>query len=476
MTLDYNGAMRRLPIFLGSIAASFVGGLLVGSIAQADKRDDSPHAAIEQFAKVLVHIENRYVDPVDRTKLVEGAIKGMVQELDPHSEYFPPKDFAEFTSETEGKFGGVGIEFDAAGEWLTVIAPIEGSPADKAGIKPGDQIVAVDGKEAKPLDKAGRAIRGDAGTKVELTIRRPSEGGKLYRVPLVRAEIHVPSVDWAPLPKGIAWLRVRAFQEKTHDELVDAIGKVKAKLGGKMSGVVLDLRRDGGGLVDQAVEVADEFMDKGVIFSMRGQGGKLIEETKATAGGALVGVPVACVVDEGTASAAELVAGALHDALKAVVVGETTYGKGSVQTIFSLPGGAGLKLTTARYYTPSGRSIQAQGIEPDVRVESSRVLEGPTFSIMKEKDLENALPAEGPNAGADAGSSIPILPAASASASSSANATNATNANAAPPTTTTKKSDAASSGPPLPGKPPDLEHDFQLRMAHEIVAGVLAKK
>src|SRR5438067_2544429 len=169
----------------------------------------------------------------------------MVAELDPHSEYFPPKEFEDFTGETEGKFGGVGIEFDPGGEWLTVTAPIEGSPAEKAGIKPGDQILAIDGKEAKPLDKASHAIRGDPGTKVELTIRRPSEGGKLYRVPLVRAEIHVPSVDWAALPAGIAWLRIRAFQEKTHDELVDAIGKAKAKLGGKIVGVVLDLRRDG---------------------------------------------------------------------------------------------------------------------------------------------------------------------------------------------------------------------------------------
>ncbi|GAC1360228.1 MAG: S41 family peptidase [Polyangiales bacterium] len=466
--------MHRVRLALGCLLASFTGGALVAHLAQADKRDDSPHAAIEQLAKVLVQIENRYVDPVDRAKLLQGAIKGMVAELDPHSEYFPPKEFAEFNSETEGKFGGVGIEFQGGGEWLTVIAPIEGSPAEAAGIHPGDQVIAIDGKEARPLEKAARAIRGDPGTKIELTIRRPSENGKLYRVPLVRAEIHLPSVDWALLPGGVAWLRVRAFQDKSHDELVDAIGKVRAKAGGKLAGVVLDLRRDPGGLVDQAVDIADEFMDKGVVFSMRGQGGKLLEETKATSGGALVGLPTAVLVDEGSASAAELVAGALQDGIHAVVVGMPTFGKGIVQTVIELPGGAGLKLTTARYYTPNGHSIQAQGVEPDVKVESTRVVDAPAVPFPKEKDYENAIAAEGPLKG-DAGSPIPLLaPAASATtvtvaAPNGGTTTITTNANGA-------NGDAGVPPAGFPGKKPDLEHDFQLRMAHQIVTGVLGKK
>jgi carboxyl-terminal processing protease len=203
---------------------------------------------------------------------------------------------------------------------------------------------------------------------------------------------------------------------------------------------------------------------------MRGQGGKLLEETKATSGGALVGLPVACVVDEGTASAAELVAGALHDALHAVVVGMPTFGKGSVQTIIELPGGAGLKLTTARYYTPSGRSIQAQGIEPDVRVESSRVVDGIAVAFEKEKDLENALPAEGPNVKKDATSAIPLLPPPASASVASPNAPVPAPAPAPGP------APALDAGPPLPGKAPDLDHDFQLRVAQQIVAGVLSKK
>lgn len=439
----------RLAWVVGPIVGAFACGWLAAPASGA-KSGESPHAALEQLAKVLVQVENRYVDPVDRDRLLLGAIKGMVAELDPHSEYFPPKEYGEFTSETTGKFGGVGIEVDGRGEYLTVISPIEGGPAEAAGVKPGDEIVAIDGLDAKglSLEKSVRLMRGDPGTKVILTIRRPSEDKKIIKIPLTRAEIRVPSVSWEALPGGVAWLRIKQFQEKTHDELVDAIGKVKGKLGGKILGVVLDMRRNPGGLVNQAVEVADEFLDKGVIFSMRGQNGKTLEESRATVGGALTSVPVVVIVDEASASAAELVAGALQDSKRAVVVGVQSFGKGSVQSIFELPGGAGLKLTTARYYTPSGRSIQAQGIEPDVVVEASRLVD-PKTPMQKEKDLANALPAE--IGKGDAG--VDAAPAA----------TDAGAADGGVPA-------------PFPGRKPDLEKDFQLRMAHQIVTGVLMKK
>jgi carboxyl-terminal processing protease len=442
----------KSALVVAGLCGAFAAGhfLSISSPAEAAKNNESPHAAIEQLARVLVQVENRYVDPVDRDRLLLGAIKGMVAELDPHSEYFPPKEYGEFTSETTGKFGGVGIEVDGRGEYLTVISPIEGGPAEAAGVHPGDEIIAIDGQDAKgiSLEKSVRLMRGDPGTKIVLTIRRPSDNNKIIKLPLVRAEIRVPSVNWEALPNGVAWLRIKQFQEKTHDELVDAIGKVKGKLGGKISGVVLDMRRNPGGLVNQAVDVADEFLDKGIIFSMRGQNGKTLEESRAGAGGALVNVPVAVLVDEASASAAELVAGALQDSKRAVIVGVQTFGKGSVQSIFELPGGAGLKLTTARYYTPSGRSIQAQGIEPDVIVEASRIADA-KLNIQKEKDLPNALVAE---TGKDGG--VP---------------------DAAP----TAVSDAGGdSGMPaaFPGKKPDLEKDFQLRMAHQIVTGILMKK
>jgi carboxyl-terminal processing protease len=446
--------MQSRWLWAAPLSAAFVGGWFMGSIAPANgaKTNQSPHAALEQLAKVLVQVENRYVDPVDRDRLLLGAIKGMVSELDPHSEYFPPKEYGEFTSETTGKFGGVGIEVDGRGEYLTVISPIEGGPAEAAGVKPGDEIVAIDNQDAKglSLEKSVRLMRGDPGTKVLLTVRRPSDNNKIIKIPLTRAEIRVPSVTFDVLPGGVAYLRIKQFQEKTHDELVDAIGKAKGKLGGKILGVVLDMRRNPGGLVNQAVEVADEFLDKGVIFSMRGQGGKTLEESRATPGGALTTVPVAVLVDEASASAAELVAGALQDSKRAVVVGVSSFGKGSVQSIFELPGGAGLKLTTARYYTPSGRSIQAQGIEPDIIVEASRVLD-PKGPVQKEKDLPNALSAETTTTG-DAG----VTDAAHDAVASDAGDAGAATA--------------------FPARKPDLEKDFQLRMAHQVVTGVLMKK
>ncbi|MGZ3452636.1 MAG: S41 family peptidase [Polyangiales bacterium] len=452
------------PRTLGSIAVlCFAGGWLSSSLGVAPsawgaKNTESPHATIEQLAKVLVQVENRYVDPVDRDRLLTGAIKGMVAELDPHSEYFPPKDYGEFTSETTGKFGGVGLEVDARGEWLTVIAPIEGGPAEAAGVRSGDEIVSIDGTDAKglSLEKSVRMMRGEAGTKVEIVIRRPSEAGKLYRVPLVRAEIRVPSVTWDVLPDGVVYLRIKQFQEKTHEELIDAIGKAKAKIGGKILGVVLDMRRNPGGLVNQAVDVADEFLESGLIFSMRGQG-KTLEETKASMGGALTSQPMAVLVDESSASAAELVAGALQDHHRAVIVGVQTFGKGSVQSIIELPGGAGLKLTTARYYTPSGRSIQAQGITPDVVVEATRVVAPPSGTIVKEKDLEHALPAEG-GKGGDAG--VPLLQK------------DAGASDAAPSST----DGGVEQAPLIPGKKPEMDKDFPLRMAHQLVVGVLMKK
>ena len=443
---------RTARLVLLSAFSAFAGGALVASVSRADKRDLSPHAAIEQLARVLVIVENRYVDPVDRGKLLSGAIKGMVGELDPHSEYFSPKEFAEFSGETQGKFGGVGLEVEAGAEYLTVVSPIEGGPAEAAGIKAGDQIIAIDGQDAHglTLEKAVTKMRGDPGTKVELTLRRASEA-RIFRAPLVRAEIHVPSVEAWPLPSQVVYLRLRQFQEKTRDELLDQLAKVRGKLGGPIAGVVLDMRRNPGGLVDQAAGVADEFMDSGVIFSTRGQTKDSIGETRASSGGALTTVPTVVLVDEGSASAAELVAGALQDSKRATIVGQPTFGKGSVQTILELPDGAGLKLTTARYYTPSGRAIQAQGIQPDVVVEPSRAT-APAAPFLKEKDLAGALPPELPSA-ADAGAP-----------------------DAAPSAPTPYAATDGGAGSTIPSKAPDLDKDYQLKMGFQIVTGVLMNK
>src|SRR5258706_9295729 len=370
-----------------------LGGALAGGLSHASTREESPYSDFGQLGRVLVQVENQYVEPVDHKRLVEGAIKGMVRELDPHSAYLPPEDFRLFQSDTEGKFGGVGIEVDLRDEAITVIAPIEGSPAERAGVRPGDRIVAVDGQPARgePLEKLVRRLRGTPGTKVQIAVRRPGTESTLT-FDLVREQIQVASVVGKRLASDVLYVRLKQFQEGTHDELLATLAKVRAESRAPFSGIVLDMRGNPGGLVDEAAEIADEFLGAGVIYSTRHRG-QVVDEVRARAGGALAGPTMAVLINEYSASAAELVAGSLQDNRRATVVGAPTFGKGSVQSIIELPGGAGLKLTTMRYYTPSGHSIQAQGIQPDILVESNRVAAEPS-QVTREKDLEGHLPAE----------------------------------------------------------------------------------
>jgi carboxyl-terminal processing protease len=393
--------VRIKALFYKSIllpALAFGGGALAttfgASRAEATSRDSSPYAATLQLGRVLVEIENSYVEPVDRKKLVDGAISGMVASLDPHSAYMPPQDFAVFQSDTEGKFGGVGVEVDGRGDVLTVLSPIEGSPAERAGIKSGDRIVAIDGAEAigTSLDKLTRKMRGAPGTHVKLSIVRAGVAHRL-EFDLVREEIHVPSVAARMLEGNIAYVRVKQFQERSHQELVAAAARLRREAKGKIAGVVLDMRNNPGGLVDEAAEIADEFLPSGGIFTTRHRG-EIIDDVKAKGGGAFADVPTVTLVNEYSASAAELVAGALQDNKRTIVVGANTFGKGSVQAIIGLPGGAGLRLTIARYYTPSGHAIQGDGVHPDVVVESTRVA-APAAPIVRERDLEGALAPEG---------------------------------------------------------------------------------
>jgi carboxyl-terminal processing protease len=379
---------------LAALAASaLAGGALAGRFSHATTRDESPYGNFAQLGRVLVLVENQYVEPVDHKRVVDGAIKGLVHELDPHSAYMPPEDFRLFQSDTEGKFGGVGIEVDLRDDAITVIAPIEGSPAERAGVRSGDRIVAVDGQPARgePLDKLVRKLRGAPGTKVQISLRRAGSEAPLT-FDLVREQIKVASVVGKRLLSNILYLRLKQFQEGTHQELLTTLARLRDEAPAAFSGILLDMRGNPGGLVDEAAEISDEFLSSGVIYSTRHRS-EVIDEVRARAGGALVTLPMAVLVNEYTASAAELVAGSLQDNLRATVVGGATFGKGSVQTILELPGGAGLKLTTMRYYTPSGHSIQAQGIQPDIVVESSRVVAA-AGRVTREQDLEGHLPAE----------------------------------------------------------------------------------
>lgn len=375
--------------------SAFTGGALASHLASATTAQRSPYHLLDQMARVLVLIENEYVEPVDRSRLLEGAVKGMVAELDPHSSYLPADDYTILQGDTEGRFGGIGVEVDFGDDYVTVIAPIEGSPAFRAGVRPGDRIVAIDNLpvRGRSSDELVRQMRGSPGSKVILTVRRAGTDKLLYFT-LGREVISVASIATKLLKDDIAYFRMKTFQTGTHAELLDAIGKLRKESHGSLEGIVLDLRNNPGGLVNEASAVADEFLGNGVIYTTRHRG-KIVDEVKARQGGALSQGPIVVLVNEYSASAAELLAGALQDNHRASVVGAPTFGKGSVQTIIDLPDGAGLRLTTMRYYTPSGRAIQAQGIKPDVLVEAAYATDK-SFGVIRERDLENHLPAEGP--------------------------------------------------------------------------------
>jgi len=368
------------------LAVLFVDG---GRRADATTARQNPYALFDQLGRVLAWIENEYVDPVDRARLVEGAIEGMVGELDPHSAYLPPEDYTIFQADTEGQFGGVGVEVDFAEEWVTVIAPIEGSPADRAGVRPGDRIVAIDHVAVHGQSPVAlvRRMRGEPGTKVLLTVRRKGLDKYVY-FSLAREIIDVRSIASKLLVGDVAYLRIKAFQVGTHTELLEHVAALRKQAKNGFRGLVLDMRNNPGGLVNEAASIADEFLTRGVLFTTRRRG-VVVDEVRALTGGALREGTLVVLVNEYTASSAELVSGALQDNARATIVGAPTFGKGSVQTIVDLPNGAGLRLTTLRYYTPKGRAIQAQGVRPDVLVPTDG-----DFGVIREKNLEDHLPAE----------------------------------------------------------------------------------
>lgn len=373
---------------------SFTGGVVAAEAAAASPPEQSPYSFLRQLARVLVLVENEYVEPVDRNRLLEGSIKGMVAELDPHSAYLAPEDYKIFQSDTKGEFGGIGVEVDFRNEMVTVIAPIEGSPAERAGIKPGDRIIAIDNQpvRGKATEDLIRTMRGAPGTKVVLLVQRDGIDRPLT-FGVTREVIEVASITGQALEGDVGYIRIKQFQTGTHTELLEAIGDLRQTIHGRLKGVLLDLRNNPGGLVDEATAVADEFLQEGLVYTTRRRG-QTVDEVRAQRGGAVTSEPLVVLVNEFSASAAELVAGALQDHRRATIVGMPTFGKGSVQTIIDLPEGAGLRLTTMRYYTPNGHAIQAQGIQPDVRVEAAYATDK-SFGVVKESDLENHLPAEG---------------------------------------------------------------------------------
>jgi carboxyl-terminal processing protease len=352
-------------VFIGAVG--FVGGAANSDSIVAVAKDR--YQDLQLFTKVLNLVQQYYVEEVDTKKLVYGGIKGMLQELDPHTNFLSPDVFKEFESETSGEFGGIGIEITVQNDILTVISPIEDTPAWEAGIKSGDKIVEINGVSTKgfSLAEAAQHMRGKTGSKVRMGIFREGfDKPKVFEI--ARATVKIHSVKMTDLDDGYGYIRLTSFIENSSIDLEKAIRTLE-KDHKQIKGIILDLRRNPGGLLDQAIKISDLFLEEGTIVSTIGRNKREKEVVYAKKDGTMANFPLVVLINEYSASASEILAGALQDNQRALIMGQQSFGKGSVQSVVKLGDGSGLKLTVARYYTPSGRSIQAEGIKPDVTIE-----------------------------------------------------------------------------------------------------------
>jgi carboxyl-terminal processing protease len=382
----------RPVVWIASLLLATFSASACGFAASPDSSLDS----LKRFSQVLDIVERHYVKDTPRKDLVNGAIRGMLQALDPHSTLLSPTEYKEMQENTSGEFVGVGIEISLENSQLVIVAPIEDTPGHKAGLKPGDFILAINGETTQDMSmqEAVSRIRGPKGTEVELTVmHRDAKNPRNVRI--TRDTIPLISVKSKVLEEGYYWLRLTRFSGRTTDELHDAIKEAGNK--GSIKGIVLDLRNNPGGVLEQAVSVSDTFLKNGDIVSIRGRNNEKLREYKAKPRKTDLYAPMVVLINAGSASASEIVAGALGDQKRALILGERSFGKGSVQNIIELADGSGLKLTVALYYTPSGRSIQAEGIQPDIEIpfEAPRDSEGgnkkPTRPLVREKDLTRHL-------------------------------------------------------------------------------------
>jgi len=355
-----------------------------------------PLDTLRIFTEVFGKVKSDYVESVEDKKLLEDAIHGMLAGLDPHSSYLSPESYKEMRIGTEGKFGGLGIEVTMENGFVKVVAPIDDTPAKRAGIKAGDVITRIDGTPVKgmSLNDAVKMMRGEPDTDIKLSVVREGEA-KLLEFVITRAVIRITSVKGSMIEPGYVYVRVSQFQSGTADAVRRKLSKLKKEADGKLNGLILDLRNNPGGVLNGAVSVSDLFISNGVIVSTRGRGDDSKVEYTATPNDYLKEAPMVVLVNGGSASASEIVAGALQDHGRAIIMGTQTFGKGSVQTILPINNGAALKITTARYYTPNDRSIQAQGIIPDVVIEDLEITRKGTGSdLLREEDLQGHLQNE----------------------------------------------------------------------------------
>lgn len=402
----------RCSRLISAITASLLLGWVLTDVPMATAQtaqsaSELPLEELRRFTEVYERVQRDYVESIDDETLIRNAIRGMLEGLDPHSAYLDAAEYEQLQEGTRGQFGGLGIEVGMEDGFVKVIAPIDGTPADAAGIQPGDLIMRIDGRSVRGLDlqQAVERMRGEPGTEIQLGILRDDQDSPID-VTLERAVIRVDSVRSQLLEPGFGYLRISQFQSRTGDDLLSEIAAWQDEHG-PMDGMVLDLRNNPGGVLDAAVEVADAFLSNGAIVSTNGRAERAESRFTATPNDALNGAPLVVLVNAGSASAAEIVAGALQDHRRAVIMGEQTFGKGSVQSILALRNGSAVKLTTARYYTPDGRSIQAEGIVPDVEIANLRVADQQASEVLRESDLPRHLRSDGAAPPANSDGDVP---------------------------------------------------------------------
>ena len=366
----------------------------IGHARAQDSNRAETYRLLTLFGDVFERVRAEYVEPVNDRDLIENAINGMLTGLDPHSSYMNAKSFRDMQVQTRGEFGGLGLEVTSENGIIRVVSPIDDTPAARAGVKAGDLITMLDGQTVQglTLNEAVDKMRGPAGSKIQLTIKRDGVNTPID-LAMQREVIHIQVVR-SHLEGDIGYIRLTSFNEQTDPGLRKAFADLKQKAGGTLRGIVLDLRNNPGGLLDQAVAVSDDFIDQGEVVSTRSRHSEESQRWNAKNGDITGGLPVVVLINGGSASASEIVAGALQDHHRAVLVGTRSFGKGSVQTVMPLQGNGAMRLTTARYYTPSGRSIQGLGITPDIEVAPSRT-EQPHFGPEREADLNKALRNQG---------------------------------------------------------------------------------
>lgn len=384
--------MRKSKLLFISLFAGLM--ISTANVRAATSKDDdaNTYELLNLFGEVMERAKLNYVEEVSDKKLIESAINGMLTSLDPHSSYLDADSFNYMSEQTKGKFGGLGIEVTMDNGLVKVVSPIDDTPAAKAGIKAGDYITNINGETVvgMSLNDAVSKMRGKVGEKVKLSIRRVNS--KPIELTIKRQEIKIQSVKNEIKEDSIVYIRISSFTEDVDKSVSEAITKAKKKLKNKLLGIVIDVRNNPGGLLDQAVDVSDLFLEKGEIVSTRSRNEADTVKYMANEGDIAKGLPIVVIINEGSASASEILAGALQDHHRAIILGENSFGKGSVQTVIPLRDYGAMRLTTARYYTPSGRSIQAKGIEPDIEVKPAKVEEFESYALnISEADLNNAL-------------------------------------------------------------------------------------